>query len=71
MSSVRTNGLCLLPAAQALLACCTCNCNRQTRQFLACEALTFACNNVHLGNDAEVSQILAAAIQESSGICIV
>ena len=70
MSSIRTDGLRLLPAAQALLACCADDRNRQARQFLTCEAFAFACNNIHFRNDAQVSQILAAAVHECSSISI-
>ena len=46
MLCIRTNGLSLLPATQALLTCCAGNSNLQTRQILACSALTVTGNDI-------------------------
>ena len=70
MLCVRTNRLGLFPAAQALLARRAGNRNRQAGEILARHALARTGSNSQLGNDAQVSQILTAAVQEGRALLI-
>ena len=70
MLGVRTDRLGLLPAAQALLARRTGNSDLQAGEILAVHALACTGNDLQLGNDAQVSQILSAILEERGAVRI-
>ena len=69
MLCIRTNGLSLLPATQALLTCCAGNSNLQTRQILACSALTVT-GNGNPTQGAGMQSLLWGCVLAVLTICI-